>query len=146
MAIIWTIPYGGGNVNIPTPTPTSVIIPYTEAFEIIRHIYQEQGWSIDHTTTRDQRNLYLEAAVAVLYYGHPKYSPNRRDVMWCIKNTGVEFVQSDTVITRLDSREYWEIAINMGSADALWSLGYGGVLGLEHNIYVPTQHSLTRIR
>lgn len=141
--------YSGESVNVPETTVTSNLLSSVEAYNIIKQIYETQGWKINHTTTREERNLYIEAAVAALHYGHPIYNPTRFDRQWCIVSKLFDLfyypLRSDYIIARVTTREYWEIAVNIGSENAYWSLGYGGVLGSDVNVYGPAEDSLRRI-
>lgn len=134
----------GGSAG-PEPNTSGYIIPVGRAEEIMRTVFESQGWSIGSGSSRDQRNEWWEAATAVLHFGHPRFNSTPDD-KWCVKDAGAGRPQSDDIIARIDTRDAWDLVGNMGGDGASWGRGYVGKLGSEQNIYAPSRSALNRIR
>jgi len=117
-------------------------IPINEAVQIIRTIYSELNYRIGSGTSREQRNLYLERAVAALHYGHVRFNPLGRDPNWCIKNGGPGRPQADDVIVRCDSRDAWDLVMGIGGDGYQWHTDYIGRLAGEQFVYPPSSSAL----
>ena len=117
-------------------------IPINEAVQIIRTIYDQLGYRIGSGSTRDQRNAYIERAVAVLHYGHVRFNPLGRDPNWCIKNGGPGRPQADDVIVRCDTRDAWDLVGGIGADGYHWGTDYIGRLPSEQLVYPPSSSAL----
>jgi hypothetical protein len=113
-----------------------------EAVAIIQGIYNDMRWNLGSRSSREQRNLYLEAAVAALHYGHPRFNPGGPDSLWCIKNGGPGRPQADDVIIRCDTGEAWDLVVSIGADHYHWHTDYIGRLGPPQQIYPPSPNAL----
>ncbi|MFN2446053.1 MAG: hypothetical protein ABR606_10815, partial [Vicinamibacterales bacterium] len=109
-----------------------------EAIAIIQRIYNDMRWNIGSRSSRDQRNLYLEAAVAALHYGHSRFNPAGPDGNWCIKNGGPGRPQADDVIVRCNTGEAWDLVVSIGADHYHWHPDYLGRLRPPQQIYPPS--------
>jgi len=117
-------------------------IPIVEAVQIIRTIYDQLGYKIGSGSTREQRNVYLERAVAALHYGHVRFNPLGRDPNWCIKNGGPGRPQADDVIARCDTRDAWDLVASIGADSYYWHTDYLGRLPGDQAVYPPSASAL----
>lgn len=124
-----------GTGDGPIGSPRNIFI--AEAVDIIETIYGAGRWDIGRNSTRDQRNLYLEAAVAALHYGHAKWNPQGPDSNWCIKNGGPGRPQADDVIVLCNSRDAWDLVVSIGGNSPFWETTYIGKLDGGQAIYAP---------
>jgi hypothetical protein len=130
----------------PAPGPSAPrTIGADEAVAIIRFVYQDNRYNVGSASTRDQRNAYLERAVAGLHYGHSRYNPQGPDAKWCIKSAGAGRPQSDDVIARCDTREAWDLIAGIGADGYSWSPHYIGVLPAEQAVYAPSVSALNAL-
>jgi len=127
----------------PAPAPSAQrTISIDEAASIIRTIYSELRYNIGSSSTREERNIYLERAVAALHYGHSRFNPKGRDSNWCIKNGGAGRPQSDDVIVRCDSRDAWDLVASIGADSYGWHIDYLGRLSAEQVVFAPSVSAL----
>jgi len=123
----------------PVGPPRSIGV--NEALGIIMAIYDAGRYSISGGS-RDQRNVYLETAVAALHYGHGKWNPQGPDNGWCIKNGGAGRPQSDDVIVDCQSRDAWDLVGGLGAPGAFWHTDYIGRLAGDQAVYPPRPEAL----
>lgn len=135
-SVSFTTPAAGPAVDIPR------IIGVNEAASIIKTIYTELKYNIGSNSTRDQRNVYLQRAVAALHFGHVRFNPAGRDSNWCIKNGGPGRPQSDDVIVRCDTREAWDLIGGIGGDAYHWGIEYIGRLPGDQAVYPPPRSAL----
>lgn len=126
-----TIGSGGG----PVGPPRNIFVD--EAALIIRTIYESARWDIGSRSTREQRNVYLDAAVGAIHYGHSKWNPRGPDANWCIKNGGPGRPQADDVIVLCDSRDAWDLVLSIGGNSPSWHTEYIGKLPNVQFVYPP---------
>ncbi len=117
-------------------------IPLNEAIGIILAIYDAGNYNIGSGSSRNERNIYIETAVAALHYGHGVWNPQGPDSGWCIKNGGPGRPQSDEVLARCDTREAWDLVIGIGGPSPHWHADYLGRLPGEQAIYPPRPEAL----
>ncbi|MCC7032561.1 MAG: hypothetical protein IT179_06970 [Acidobacteria bacterium] len=129
-------PTAGGPVGPPRN------IGVSEAVDIIYAIYQAGRYDIGTRSTREQRNRYLEIAVAALHYGHGKWNPRGPDPNWCIKNGGPGRPQADDVIVRCDTRDAWDLVLSIGGPSPIWHTDYIGRLPGIQAVYPPSVNAL----
>ena len=132
-----TIGTGGG----PIGPPRSIFIQ--EAADIIYTIYTGARWDIGSRSTREQRNLYLDAAVAAIHYGHAKWNPKGPDTSWCIKNGGPGRPQADDVIVLCATRDAWDLVLSIGGNSPVWHTEYIGKLDNAQAIYAPNPAAMS---
>lgn len=113
-----------------------------EAVGIIQAIYNAGGYRIGSGSSRGQRNIYIETAVAALHYGHGRWNPQGADSGWCIKNGGGGRPQSDEVLARCDSREAWDLVTGIGGPNPRWHPDPLGRLPGNQAIYPPRAEAL----
>jgi hypothetical protein len=132
-----------GSFTTPTVSPSTLRnIPINEAVQITRKIYDDLGYRIGSGSTREQRNVYLERAVAALHYGHVRFNPLGRDPNWCLKNGGPGRPQADDVIARCDTRDAWDLVAGIGADTYSWHIDYLGRLSGEQFVYPPSASAL----
>jgi hypothetical protein len=117
-------------------------ISITEAVSIIRKIYSDLRYNLGSSSTREERNVYLQRAVAALHFGHARFNPQGRDPNWCIKNGGPGRPQADDVIVRCDSRDAWDLVVSIGADSYSWHTDYIGRLPSEQAVYPPPRSAL----
>ena len=113
-----------------------------EAVDILMAIYSAGRWDIGSRSSREQRNLYLEAATAALHYGHSKWNPQGPDPSWCIKNGGPGRPQADDVIVLCQQRDAWDLVISIGGNNPIWHPDYIGKLPSVQFVYPPDAASM----
>jgi hypothetical protein len=128
---------GSGRVG----PPRSIFI--NEAVTIIFSIYTTAGWDIGSRSTREQRNRYLEAAVAAIHFGHARWNPLGPDSSWCIKNGGPGRPQADDVIVLCQARDAWDLVVGIGGSSPHWDPDYIGKLPGEQFVYAPNPASMS---
>lgn len=121
----------GGNIG----PPRNIFI--NEAQDIIIAIYTAGRFNLGSSSTREQRNLYLDAAVAAIHYGHGKWNPQGPDNNWCIKNGGPGRPQADDVIVLCSSRDAWDLVLSIGANSWNWHQEYIGKLPSVQFVYPP---------
>lgn len=121
----------GGNVG----PPRNIFI--NEAQDIIIAIYSAGRFDLGSRSSREQRNLYLDAAVAAIHFGHGKWNPKGPDNNWCIKNGGPGRPQADDVIALCSSRDAWDLVLSIGANNWSWHQEYIGKLPNVQFIYPP---------
>ena len=126
----------GGNVG----PPRSINID--EAVNIIQRIYAAGNYNLGSSSSRDERNLYIEIAVATIAYGHPVWNPQGPDGNWCIKNGGPGRPQADDVIVLCNTRDAWDLVISIGSNAWHWHTDYIGRLDSAQAVYSPNRGTL----
>jgi hypothetical protein len=130
------VPGTGGPVGPPRN------IDIGEAVAMIRGMYESARWNIGSSSTREQRNLYLEIAVATIHYGHGVWNQKGPDSNWCIKNGGPGRPQADDVIVRCNSRDAWDLVTSIGTDFYSWHADYIGRLPGEQAVYAPNPGAL----
>ncbi len=113
-----------------------------EAVAIIQAIYNAGGYRIGSGSSRNERNIYIETAVAALHYGHGRWNPQGPDSGWCIKNGGNGRPQSDEVLARCDTREAWDLVSGIGGPNPRWHPDPLGRLPGVQAIYPPRREAL----
>jgi hypothetical protein len=131
-----TIGTGGGSVG----PPRNIFID--EAVSIIQALYAAGSYDLGSGSTRDQRNAYIEIAVATIHYGHPVWNPRGPDSNWCIKNGGPGRPQADDVIVLCDTRDAWDLVISIGANSWQWHTDYIGRLDSAQAVYAPNRNAL----
>lgn len=123
---------------IPPPSPERIrTISMEEAVQILQRIFAENRYNLGSSSTREERNLYLERGVAAIHYGHIRYNPTGRDPLWCIKDAGGGRPQADDVIARCDTRDAWDLIGGIGADGWVWAPHYLGPLAAGQNVYPP---------
>lgn len=132
-----TIGTGGG----PIGPPRNIFI--NEAQDIIIAIYSAGRFDLGSRSSREQRNLYLDAAVAAIHYGHSKWNPKGPDDNWCIKNGGPGRPQADDVIALCRERDAWDLVLSIGANNWSWHQEYIGKLPSVQFIYPPNPAAMS---
>jgi hypothetical protein len=125
------------------PVGGSRNIDFFEAYDIIYAIYQAGRYDIGSRSSREQRNLYLEAAVAAIHFGHGKWNPRGGDSDWCIKNGGPGRPQADDVIVRCGSRDAWDLIGGIGGPNPTWDWHYIDRLPGIQAVYPPNPAAMS---
>ena len=112
-----------------------------EAVAIIRAIYDAGRYDLGSGSSRDQRNLYLEIAVATLHYGHGIWNQAGPDSNWCIKNGGPGRPQADDVIARCSTRDAWDLVLSIG-ANNLFNVNPPDCFSCGLNNFDPTTYDV----
>jgi len=136
---------GYWNFTTPAAGPAVDIartISIGEAASIIKKIYSDLRYNLGSSSTREERNVYLQRAVAALHFGHVRFNPQGRDSNWCIKNGGAGRPQSDDVIVRCDSRDAWDLVASIGADSYGWHIDYLGRLSAEQVVFAPSVSAL----
>jgi len=131
-----TIGTGGG----PIGPARNIFI--NEAQDIIIAIYSAGRFDLGSRSSREQRNLYLDAAVAAIHYGHSKWNPKGPDDNWCIKNGGPGRPQADDVIALCRERDAWDLVLSIGANSWSWHQEYIGKLPSVQFIYPPDPNAM----
>lgn len=117
-------------------------ISFNEAWNIITTIHNVLGIDLGSRSTRDYRIAFLNAAVAAIHYGHPRFNPAGPDTAWCVKDAGGGRPQSDDVLAQCRTREAWDLISGAGANGYAFHRDYLGVLPSIQNVYPPPQSSL----
>ena len=136
--VIRIVPFGTGG----GPIGPARNIFINEAQDIIIAIYSAARWDLGSRSSREQRNLYLDAAVAAIHYGHSKWNPKGPDDNWCIKNGGPGRPQADDVIALCRERDAWDLVLSIGANNWNWHQEYIGKLPSVQFIYPPDPNAM----
>ena len=112
-------------------------IDFNEAWNIITTIHNVLGIDLGSRSTRDFRIAFLNAAVAALHFGHPRFNPQGPDTNWCVKDAGGGRPQSDDVLVKCNTREAWDLVSGAGANGYSFHRDFLGVLPREQNVYPP---------
>lgn len=117
-------------------------IPFGEAFDIIVNIHNTLRIDLGSRSTREFRVDFLNAAVAAIHYGHPRFNAAGPDPSWCVKDAGGGRPQSDDVLVLCQSRDAWDLIGGAGGNGYFFHNDYLGKLPGIQNIYPPPVGSL----
>ncbi len=112
-------------------------IQYAEAAGIIINIHNTLRINLGASSTRDFRIDFLNAAVAAIHYGHPRFNAAGPDPSWCVKDAGGGRPQSDDVIVLCQSRDAWDLIAGAGGNGYSFHDDYLGKLPSGQNVYPP---------
>lgn len=129
-----------GTGDGPIGPPRNIFI--NEAQDIIIAIYSTGRWDLGSRSSREQRNLYLDAAMAAIHFGHSKWNPKGPDSNWCIKNGGPGRPQADDVIVLCNSRDAWDLVLSIGANNWSWHQEYIGKLPSVQYVYPPDPNAM----
>ncbi len=138
---IYPQPSAGGPVTGTVGSPRS--IPYAEAVGIIINIHNTLRIDLGSSSSRQFRVDFLNAAVAAIHFGHPRFNAAGPDSGWCVKDAGGGRPQSDDVIVRCQSRDAWDLIAGAGANGYSWHNDYLGILPGSQNVYPPPQSALS---
>ena len=130
-------PSTGGTVGPPRT------IDFNEAWTIITTTHNVLGIDLGSRSTRDYRIAFLNAVVAALHFGHPRFNPAGPDSNWCVKDAGGGRPQSDDVIVRCNTREAWDLVAGAGANGYSFHRDFLGRLPNEQNVYPPPRSALS---
>lgn len=117
-------------------------IGLNEAFGIIMNIHNTLRWNLGGGSSRESRVDFINAAVAAIHYGHPRFNPAGADSGWCVKDAGGGRPQSDDVIVQCGSRDAWDLIGGAGGNGYSFHLDYLGRLPGGQNVYPPPRSAL----
>lgn len=135
----------------PTPTPETPStggvggprgIGFNEAFNIIVNIHNTLRWNLGGSSSRESRVDFLNAAVAAIHYGHPRFNPQGPDSGWCVKDAGGGRPQSDDVLVECGSRNAWDLIGGAGGNGYSFHQDFLGRLSGNQNVYPPPRSAL----
>lgn len=129
---------GPGNGTVGPPRS----IGFNEAWQIIVTIHNVLGIDLGSRSTRESRIAFLNAAVAAIHYGHPRFNPAGPDTSWCVKDAGGGRPQSDDVLAHCRSREAWDLISSAGANGYSFHRDFLGVLPNIQNVYPPPASAL----
>lgn len=112
-------------------------IPFGAAFDIIINIHNTLRIDLGSRSSREFRIDFLNAAVAAIHYGHPRFNAAGPDPSWCVKDAGGGRPQSDDVLVLCHSRDAWDLIASAGANGYFFHTDYLGKLPNGQNIYPP---------
>lgn len=118
-------------------------IPFGEAYDIIINIHNTLRIDLGSRSSREFRIAFLNAAVAAIHYGHPRFNAAGPDPSWCVKDAGGGRPQSDDVLALCHSRDAWDLIASAGANGYFFHTDYLGKLPGFQNIYPPPVSSLS---
>ncbi len=130
-------PATGGNVG---PARS---IAYPEAAGIIINIHNTLRIDLGSSSSRQFRVDFLNAAVAAIHFGHPRFNAAGPDSSWCVKDAGGGRPQSDDVLVLCRSRDAWDLIAGAGGNGYSFHNDYLGILPSNQNVYPPPQSALS---
>lgn len=135
---------GGGTPTGPSTGPVGGqrSIGFNEAFGIIVNIHDTLRWNLGGSSSRESRVDFMNAAVAAIHYGHPRFNPAGGDPNWCVKDAGGGRPQSDDVLAHCSSREAWDLIGGAGGNGYNFHQDYLGRLPGGQNVYPPPHSAL----
>lgn len=117
--------------------PRASALTITDVERMVRAVHDAEHVNLGAASTRDQRNAFWARAIGIVHWGHPVYNPTP-DNSWCIKDAGNGRPQSDDVVVKCATREYWDCIPGSGADGYRFSCGQQpGTLGSEQNVYAP---------
>lgn len=118
-------------------------IPYPEAAGIIINIHNTLRLDLGSSSSRQFRVDFLNAAVAAIHFGHPRFNAAGPDPSWCVKDAGGGRPQSDDVLVLCRSRDAWDLIAGAGGNGYFFHNDYLGILPSNQNVYPPPQSALS---
>jgi hypothetical protein len=118
-------------------------IPFGEAVGIIINIHNTLRVNLGSSSTREYRIAFLNAAVAAIHYGHPRFNAAGPDPNWCVKDAGGGRPQSDDVIVVCSTRDAWDLIGGAGANGYQFHEDYLGRLPGVQNVYPPPVSALS---
>ncbi len=118
-------------------------IPFGEAVGIIINIHNTLRIDLGSRSTRDYRIAFLNASVAAIHYGHPRFNAAGPDPNWCVKDAGGGRPQSDDVLVVCSTRDAWDLIGGAGANGYSFHEDYLGRLPSIQNVYPPPRSSLS---
>lgn len=118
-------------------------IGFNEAFGIIINIHDTLRVNLSGSSTREYRVDFLNAAVAAIYYGHPRFNAAGPDPNWCVKDAGGGRPQSDDALVYCPTREAWDLIVGSGGNGYRFDATYLGPLPNVQNVYPPPRSALS---
>jgi hypothetical protein len=118
-------------------------IPFGEAVGIIINIHNTLRVNLGSSSTRDYRIAFLNAAVAAIHYGHPRFNAAGPDPNWCVKDAGGGRPQSDDVLVVCSTRDAWDLIGGAGANGYSFHEDYLGRLPSIQNVYPPPRSALS---
>lgn len=102
---------------------------------------RECGTAADGSAPRNCRNAFWARVVGVVVFGLAPYNATP-DPGWCLKNGGNGRPQSDDVIVRCQSREFWDCIPNAGADGYRFECRKDhGPLPADQEVYAPPRPS-----
>lgn len=118
-------------------------IGFNEAFGIIINIHDTLRVNLGGSSAREYRIAFLNAAVAAIYYGHPRFNAAGPDPSWCVKDAGGGRPQSDDALVYCRTREAWDLIVGSGGNGYRFDATYLGPLPSVQNVYPPPASALS---
>lgn len=104
---------------------------------IAQAVHDAEGVNLGASSTRDYRNAFWARVVGIIHWGHPVYNPTP-DASWCIKDAGNGRPQSDDVIVKCQTREFWDCIPGAGANGYSFRCNRDAhPLSGEQNVYAP---------
>lgn len=114
----------------------SAQVPIDRVPAIAQAVHDAERVNLGASSTRDSRNAFWARVVGIIHFGHPVYNPTP-DPNWCIKDGGGGRPQSDDVIVKCRSREFWDCIPGSGADGYRFQCSGDGVLPANQNVYIP---------
>ena len=117
--------------------PASAQVSIDDVPRIAQAIHDAEGINIGAGSTRDYRNAFWARVVGAIVWGLPPYN-TKPDASWCLKDGGSGRPQSDDVIVKCASREFWDCIPGSGANGYRFSCSKDAhPLPMEQNVYAP---------
>jgi hypothetical protein len=114
-----------------------------DVYTIVQAVYAGEGFKPGAGTTREQRNAMWDAALACVYYGHPRYNTAGGDTRWMNKRATPSSPATDDVVVFAPTREYWDFITDAGAASWRFALsGHADLLPASQVLFAPDVRSL----
>ncbi len=120
--------------------PAAAQVSIDRVPDIARAVHDAERINLGASSTRDSRNAFWARVVGIIHFGHPIYNPTP-DPNWCIKDGGSGRPQSDDVIVKCRSREFWDCIPGSGADGYSFRCSPDGVLPANQNVYIPPRPS-----
>lgn len=120
--------------------PAFAQVPIDRVPDIAQAVHDAERVNLGASSTRDSRNAFWARVVGLIHFGHPVYNPTP-DSSWCIKDGGGGRPQSDDVIVKCRSREFWDCVPGSGADGYSFRCSSDGVLPANQNVYIPPRPS-----
>lgn len=121
-------------------TPVWAQVPIDRVPAIAQAVHDAERVTLGASSTRDSRNAFWARVVGIVHFGHPVFNPTP-DPSWCIKDGGNGRPQSDDVIVKCRSREFWDCIPGSGADGYRFHCSADGILPRDQNVYIPPRPS-----
>lgn len=105
---------------------------------IAKTVHDAEGWNLGTSSSRDQRNNFLERVCGIVHWGHPKYNLTPDNSWHCKDPDGPGGrPASDDVVVHMPDRTFYDIIPGAGADGYSFSASHGEYLPPPQVVFAP---------